>query len=329
MRCLSSKRCLAVVPLIVSLLIAAGCGGSQNAAADYPSKDIEFIVGVGAGGGYDTWARTLAPFLEEYLPGDHKVVVRNMEGSGGAKAAEALMNAGIDGHMLEIINVAGLAGTQVVEEVGYDLNKFTWVGRLNLDVNTMYVAPTSKYQSLDDMKNAKEPVLFSARGLTGSSTIAAAVLFNELGIEWEPLNHDSAGEAVLAVVRGDADVIIRTFNSGRDAMASGDLLPIGYFDSKPHPEFPDIPTADELGVPFMANLMSSYVLAMPPDTDAGAAEAMEEAIKKAVEDPEFLAAIEKLEYELSYLSGEDTANLVKDLMETYVQYEEPIQALFN
>lgn len=357
-RLFSQYRMRGFILLLLAVLLAvAGCsssevspantdsGGAGNANGgaaapapeappeappeNYPSKNIEFIVGFGAGGGYDTWSRTLAPFLEKYLPGDYKVQVRNMEGGGGVKAAEALMRAGPDGHMLEIINLAGLAATQLVEDVSYDLNAFTWVARLNLDVNTLYVAPNGKYQSLQELVNATEPVIFSTRGLTTSDSITGAVLFSELGIEWKPLNHDSAGEAVLSVVRGDADVMIRTFNSGRDVLESGDLKAIGYFDEQPHPEFPDIPTAVDLEVPFMNKLKSSYVLAMAPNTDPQAAAIMEEAIKQATEDPEFLAALEKLDYQLSYLSGEDTAQLVKDLSETYVQYQENIKALFT
>ncbi len=67
---------LSFLVLIASFLFAlAGCGVASNAEDDYPEQGIRFLVGTSPGGGFDAFARTLAPYLEEYLPNDTQVVV--------------------------------------------------------------------------------------------------------------------------------------------------------------------------------------------------------------------------------------------------------------
>ena len=59
----------------------------------YKSKPVTLIVSAGAGGGYDTVARTVARFLGRHLPGNPSVLVKNMAGAGGIAAANFLYNA--------------------------------------------------------------------------------------------------------------------------------------------------------------------------------------------------------------------------------------------
>src|SRR5262245_12098784 len=103
------RRCaFNLVGLLAAALITAA---SQNAAAQsgyYAGKTVRIIVGSSAGGGYDTYARAMAPFFAEHLPGKPTVVVQNMPGGGGVTAAlhlaagaprdgpaSALLNAGV------------------------------------------------------------------------------------------------------------------------------------------------------------------------------------------------------------------------------------------
>ncbi len=53
------------------------------AKADYPEKPIAIVVGYAAGGGTDILARTVAPYVEKYLGGNAKLVIKNVPGAGG------------------------------------------------------------------------------------------------------------------------------------------------------------------------------------------------------------------------------------------------------
>ena len=80
-----AKRQLGRLALIASL-----AGVSFSAAAqevDFKGKSIIVLVGSEVGGGTDASARLIAPFLQKYLPGQPSVVVQNVPGAGGIKAA--------------------------------------------------------------------------------------------------------------------------------------------------------------------------------------------------------------------------------------------------
>src|SRR3990167_7302977 len=67
-------------------------------AADYPSKPIKLIVTAGAGGGEDTEARAIAPFVEKHLK--TQIVIENQPGAGGKIAFEKFQTVAPDGYTL-------------------------------------------------------------------------------------------------------------------------------------------------------------------------------------------------------------------------------------
>src|SRR3972149_11219023 len=77
--------------MALSLLLANGVK-AQSAEEFYKGKTINLIVGFSAGGGYDTTARTLAPYLKKHLPGNPDIIVQNMAGAGSLKAPNYLYN---------------------------------------------------------------------------------------------------------------------------------------------------------------------------------------------------------------------------------------------
>ncbi|HZA56976.1 MAG TPA: hypothetical protein VE616_22225, partial [Candidatus Udaeobacter sp.] len=81
---------------IVALLVFLGLSTSGRAAAEdfYKGKTIRFIVGVAAGGGYDTYARAVARHISRHIPGNPATVVENMTGAGGLVAANYLYKQG-------------------------------------------------------------------------------------------------------------------------------------------------------------------------------------------------------------------------------------------
>ena len=56
-------------------------------AVDFSGKKIELIVPYREGGGSDTYARLFTPFLQKYLPGKPKILIRNFPGGGSIKGS--------------------------------------------------------------------------------------------------------------------------------------------------------------------------------------------------------------------------------------------------
>src|SRR3981189_782508 len=86
-RCIM-PRVTAFAAAFAGLMVAATFPARADDVAEfYKGKVITLTVSSGAGGGYDTLARTLARFLGKHVPGEPIVIVRNMAGSGGLAAA--------------------------------------------------------------------------------------------------------------------------------------------------------------------------------------------------------------------------------------------------
>jgi tripartite-type tricarboxylate transporter receptor subunit TctC len=335
---------------IIILLLAftvAGCGSSSKtndnassydskqgeAAApksDFPKRDIEFVVGYKPGGGYSDWAQAIAPFIEKHLPNKVNVLVRHMEGAGSAIAANHLQKAKPDGYTIGIYNLGGLAGTQLAREVEYDLQAVTWLARLSLDPAIATVSSKSPFNTIQDLKN-KEKVIMSTKGLAANATITGAATFDEMGVKWTPLNHDGTGESVLAVIRGDADITWGSIDSQKQYIDSGDLKMLLYYDSQRHPDYPDVPIPSEAGLPVEINeaFNTHRLIGAPPGLPEDEKAILEDAIKKAVEDPEFQEVLKKMEMTTNYLNGSDTANVVEKTLKGFENYKDVVKDLLS
>ncbi len=75
-----------VFGLLAAVAIAAGADSARAQSGFYAGKTVRIVVASSPGGGYDTYARAIAPFLAEHLPGKPTVVVQNMPGGGGLTA---------------------------------------------------------------------------------------------------------------------------------------------------------------------------------------------------------------------------------------------------
>jgi tripartite-type tricarboxylate transporter receptor subunit TctC len=75
------------VPLLGLLLVSQSSAAAQEF---YKGKTIRFIVGQAAGGGYDTYTRTIARYMGKHISGEPTTVVDNMTGAGSLVAANYL-----------------------------------------------------------------------------------------------------------------------------------------------------------------------------------------------------------------------------------------------
>ena len=94
----------AVLGLVMLVLFLFGAG-SAGAADFYEGKKIRLIVSSSPGGGNDTYSRLLARNIGRHIPGNPTIIVQNMPGAGGVRAASYLYNkARRDGTVMEQIN---------------------------------------------------------------------------------------------------------------------------------------------------------------------------------------------------------------------------------
>lgn len=301
---------------------------TSDARAEFPARNIEFVVGYGAGGGYSDWALALAGSMQKHLPGNRKVIVRHMPGGGSVISAEYVQRAPADGHVIGIYNVFGLAATQMVNKVNYDLSKVTWLGRISLDNEIGLVAAKSPIKTIADLKKGGEIYILSTQGLAATGTIAAALLFERMGVKWKPLNHDKLGPAALAVMRGDAAMYFGTYESTLSYIDAKELRPIVYYDTVRHPNFKDVPIPADFGMPDLGTLNPHRIVGGPPGMPADVAKVLETAIQKATQDPDFKKRVEQMKKTITYADAKESAHIVADMLKNYGKFAGTVKALF-
>ena len=322
-----TSRILTTFVAGVAVAFAAPAG---KANAEFPERNIEFVVGYGAGGGYSQWAMALADAMVKYLPGNKKVIVRHMRGGGSVIATEFLHRAKPDGYTIGIYNVFGLAATQLVRKVKYDLAKVTWLGRVSVDNETGFVAAKSSIKTVQDLKKSNKTYILATQGLAATGTIAAAVLFDGMGIKWKPLNHNKLGPAALAVIRGDAQMYFGTYESTVRYVDGKEMRPIVYYDTKRHPRFPNVPIPSELGFPDLNTMNPHRIVGAPPGVPANVAKVLETAIRKSVLDNAgFKARIKKMKKSIQYANAAESRKIVLDTLKNYTKFSGTVKALFK
>lgn len=290
---------------------------AQDELAFYNGKTVEFIVATKAGGGYDTYARLIAPYLQKYLPGS-TVLVKNVPGAGHIIGANTIFNAKPDGLTLGTFN-KGLIMSQIagLEGIKFDLNKFTWLGDASTESRAFVVSVKTPYNTIDDLKKA--PVVKMASAGVGSASHSDALLLSNIfGFKVKMISGYQGQEADLAMMRGEIDGQVGAYDSMRSLLENKEsraILVIGRNKIKGLESVPLLSECAPADRKAIADLMNTQAwlarpLAATPGIPEGRAKVLREAIKKSLSDPELLEKAKQAKLTVDYVSGEDVAKLV-------------------
>lgn len=294
-----------IVPWLVGLaLVLAACGQSgSSAAADpseatgddcdgYPSGDVELVIPYGPGGGFDTWARLIAPALQDEL--GVNVVPVNREGAGGLVGVTEVLGAEPDGSTIVITEPGVLATQQIAGTTDADFSGLRAIGRITVGPEAIVVAADSEWETIEDVQAAAAdgPLLMGSGGIAAINIVA----FDELGIPYNDVPHDGSGEALLSVIRGDTAIAVFPLTSVAEGVSGGDLRPLvivgdGPEEGQPNHDIAEgVPTLDEVtGTDGIGDaLAQTRILAAPPGTPDCVIAILDEAMAAVYENSEFL-----------------------------------------
>lgn len=297
-----------------------------GASSQFPNRDITMIVNKTPGGGYDLIARAIAPYIEKYLPKKVNIVVQNMGGARGKQAFTELVKATPDGHTFGLMDIISYAGDQVIGTISIDLHKMTWLARIDTQTPILPVSPSTNFKSLKDLQNAKRQLRYAT---TGEWIIPAMIAAQELKIDVRPILYGGSKEDALATLRGDADYTIFSAASLKNIGSAGDkkLIPVVTLSEERAPEYPDIPNLKEEGYPEVAKMMGSVlcrVFIAPPGLPKDIANELEQAIAKAIRDPEYNKMIEKAGYVMNYGDPKVVVQRLDGVLASYEKYKDII-----
>lgn len=327
---------LSIAMLAFMFTALAGCGASPDdeqaeQGDSYPADEMELVVPYPPGGGYDTWARLLAPFLEEHLPGEVRVIVRNAPGAGGQTAAAQLYAARPDGSRIDIMNLTGLAAAEVAgTSENLQLTEFTHLARIARDYRILVAEGNSDINTVEDLRGIA-PVKNAVAGLASVDGVAGIITYETLGIDHTQIVHEGQDEARLSVIRGDTDTATPALESTIPELQAGDLKAILYIgEEKPeqgdpgYEEVRDVQTAEDAGYPELADgsLDTQITIAAPPGLPEDIKQMLDKAILDALNDPGLAAAAAEADRTPSPLNSDETTELVDEVLGTLLEYED-------
>jgi tripartite-type tricarboxylate transporter receptor subunit TctC len=317
----------AAIMLMGLLMLASGfqtgtwAADLNKAKKFYEGKTFNFVVPFSPGGGFDTYARGISPFLEKYIPG-LTVVVRNMPGGGGAIATTKVFTAKPDGRTILIIDGIGTAFAQILQDqkVRYDLSKFSWIDRVSAEPPVIATGVHTPYKSLDDLLKAKKPVTFAQRGVSDADYIAAGVACNLLGVPYRNIaGFKGSGESILAVQRKEVDAVELSISTLTPLFKAKELIPILQLARERDPRLPNTPTVIEAAPQKYRDVLSALVnvlaldrsICAPPGVPEDRLQLLRDAFAKTFADPKFKAWSHKVKRPINPMGGVELTSAVQ------------------
>jgi len=303
----------------------------------YKGKTITVYIGTTPGALYDQWGRILAQHMGKHIPGKPDMIVQNMPGAGHMIAANYVYNkTKPDGLSLIGSIVPTLYFDQLVgrKEAQYDWAKFVWIGSPVQGESQMYMRADTPYKTIEDVRNAKEPPRCGAQGTSDSAYYLPKLFEETIGTKFNLVQGYPGGPEIdLAVERGEIHCrafTIEAFMSREPYHTwrkKGFVRNIIQTGKKRDAKLPETPTLWELMDRYktpepsrrLATLMlASGQLGRPmmgtPGIPADRIKILRDAFNTTMKDPEFLTDIDKRQFDLDPVPGEELEKIVKDVM---------------
>ncbi len=338
-----------VLSLVMLVLFLFGAG-SAGAADFYQGKKIRLIVSSSPGGGNDTYSRLLARHIGRNIPGNPTVIVQNMPGAGGVRAASYLYNkARRDGTVMEQINW-GVWNWQVVGDKKrggqFDFNKMNAIGVIVIE-NGLFYSRKDRFKSLDDIEKSGKLARVGISGNQSGGFVMGNILEKLRGkklFEYV-FGYPGARQYSLALRQGEVDTSGNVTSSFLDQLGdmwkAGELVMLaqtGTVEGKKAPEFPDAPLLEELAkTEKQKNLVRATFLlsrygrpyTMPPGVPADRVALVRKAFDATMKDPKFLAEAKKLKRPVNPTNGADLQRMWKDSIAASPEDKAIVAQIFN
>jgi tripartite-type tricarboxylate transporter receptor subunit TctC len=311
--------------LAAAVFAASPSAHAQSVRDFYKSHPITMLVGSGAGGGYDVYARAFARYWTNHIPGHPAIVPKNMPAAAGLAAASALYNSSErDGSVVGAFT-NGAAMDPLFGNAGahYDALQFKWLGSIGKLENVCATWHTSPVKTIAAARERQ--IIVAAAGATSNTAIVPKMLNELIGTKFKVISgYDPGSGLTIAVESGEAEGICglswSTMKASRPRWVNDHLLNVivqmGL--TKLH-DLPDVPSAlDLVSDPQNKQVMELILLrqeagrpfAAPPGVPADRVEALRQAFAETLKDPAFIAEAEKTELEIDPLTGQEIEKML-------------------
>jgi len=339
----TNQPALAIRSIAIGLLALAAAAPAAAQTPDPFAKSIALIIGLGPGGNYDLWARTLSHHYGRHLPGRPTVVPQYMPGAGSYIAAGHMAKiAPRDGSVIALISRDAVLGPLTgTGGAVFDARALSWIGSPTRETSVCIAYRGAQVETAQDLL-VKQLIVADTGPGTGTRTYPK-VLGALLGMKFKIVGgFRSSADVFLALERGEVEGFCESFDSVRnrrpDWIPSGTVKVLFQGGAAPHrdlkgvPFIPDLARSPEerqvieflyagqgIGRPFIA----------PPELAPERLRLLREAFDATMQDADFLAEATRSGLAVEPVGGGELAALVERLYATPKPIVDKVSAMMR
>ena len=314
------KRKIFLIPLALLLamsLVAIGCAAPAPAPEAYPERSINVLIGYGPGGGTDRFARAVGTPLTEIF--GWGLVYVYLPGGAGSIAEDYVQKQPADGYTLLAMG-GDFPINLVTGKTPYSLDSYIALCRVQQDTSTIQIrGDDDRFSNLEEfIAYAKEhDVNIGGTGAGGLDEVVTSLFIRDSGIKARYVTYEKAGKTHASLLAGDIDAMHEELGPVIGLVEAGDIKPIVIMSEERVADFPDLPTAVEMGWDITLGRWRGYLLKSGVPDDI--VRQLEAAVYQAYETDDYKkwAKESYLHLRAGWLSSDDFLKLIKDEMKMY------------
>ena len=317
------SRAKMLAAAVLTTCLSTGSTQAEDLAAVWKGKTVTIVVGTSAGGGYDTYARTMGRYIGRHIPGNPTVVVANMPGAGSHLMGGYIAGvAAKDGTFIGAPFSAQPLGPVLEEasQLRYDPAKLNYLGSADVDAFLCVVSKNAPVKTFAETFQTE--VIMAGTAETGSTGYLPVLLNNVLGTKFRMVvGYPGTREMTSAIEKGEVHGMCgMNWSSIQTQYAhllkSGEISILAQEGMAGHPEM------DRMGLPRTADfaktdeqrrileiVYSQQTFSRPYFVAAEVAPervaALRKAFMEAWKDPDLLAEAAKMGLQVGPVSGEE------------------------
>jgi tripartite-type tricarboxylate transporter receptor subunit TctC len=274
---------------LLALLAALSTAGVVHAQAPWPNKPIRMVVPLAAGSAVDNAARIVAQKMSQNL--GQSIVIDNRPGAAGLIGAGEVAKAAPDGYTLggfndSIMTMLPNMNAKMPWDILKDFEPVSLVATVEWGLVVNTDAPEKTAADLIAAAKKDPGKLNYGSGGNGSPQhIAMALFASQAGVQMKHVPYKGATQAAMGVAGKEVDTAFQGIATVSSLIKAGKVRLVGVTTPKRMPQFPDVPTVSESGLPgFEFN--SWFALMAPAGTPRDITHRLASEIQKALADPE-------------------------------------------
>jgi tripartite-type tricarboxylate transporter receptor subunit TctC len=316
------KKIMIFILILTLTLLAAACSssgntstsGGGNTADDFPNKPITLIVSYDAGGGTDSGARILMPYVEKELGVAINVV--NKPGGSGWIGWGELARAKPDGYTIGYINSPNIITGYLDPKLNRkeNLDSFTMIANHVKDPGVIAIrADEDRFTNIQELiEYAKKHKLTATTSGFGSNDHFAILGLNEeFGTQITPVHTKGAAEGSTKVMGGHVDIFVAKVGEAVKLHESKQIKAISVLTKERSPFLPNVPTLEESGFEGVSS-WSSRGIAAPKGVDEEKIKIIRDALEKGIKNKEQAEKMADMGLQVDFKAGDEYMKVLKE-----------------